>query len=111
MIFFLNLIVLIISLSACQKGSNEVLLSALERRGKIIYLSNCIACHNANPTLAGGIGPDIANSSLDLVRARVMSATYPPNYQPKRQSKIMTAFPQYEKDIPAIHAYLQLFKK
>lgn len=111
MIFFLNLLVLVISLSACQKGSNEVPLSALELRGKTIYLSTCIACHNVNPRIAGSIGPDIANSSLELITARVMRTEYPPNYKPKRQSKLMVPFPQFEKDIPAIHAYLNSFKK
>lgn len=111
MIFFLNLIVLMISLSACQKSSNEIPLSATELRGKTIYLSTCIACHNANPTLAGSVGPDIADSSLELLTSRIMSVTYPPNYKPKRQSKLMTAFPQYEKDIPSIYAYLKTFKK
>lgn len=111
MIFFLNLIVLIISLSACQKSSNEIPLSATESQGKTIYLSACIACHNPNPALAGSIGPDIADSSLELLTSRLMTTSYPPNYKPKRQSKLMPAFPQYKKDIPAIHAYLKTFKK
>jgi mono/diheme cytochrome c family protein len=74
-------------------------------------MSVCIACHNANPTLAGSVGPDIADSSLELVTSRVMSVAYPPGYKPKRQSKLMVPFPQYQKEIPAIHAYLQTFKK
>lgn len=105
------LLTILTSLSACKPGSNEVTYSALEQRGKTVYMSVCIACHNANPTLAGSVGPDIAESSLELITKRVMSVSYPVGYKPKRQSKLMVAFPQYEKDIPAIHAYLQTFKK
>jgi hypothetical protein len=35
-----------------------------------------------------------------------MKISYPPNYVPKRKSKSMIALPQLEKEIPAIHAYL-----
>jgi mono/diheme cytochrome c family protein len=105
------LVLIIASLSACKNGGNEAPLSDLALHGKSVYLSNCIACHNQNPTLAGSVGPDIANSSLELITARVMRAQYPANYKPKRQSHLMIALPQLEKEIPALHAYLNTFKK
>jgi mono/diheme cytochrome c family protein len=104
-------LLILIFIAACKPGSNEIKYTTLEQRGKTVYMSVCIACHNANPTLAGSVGPDIADSSLELITMRVMSVNYPDGYKPKRQSKLMVAFPQYEKDIPAIHAYLQTFKK
>jgi mono/diheme cytochrome c family protein len=110
-IFFLNLIILLVSLSACNKSGNETKISELEMHGKSIYLSQCIVCHNPNPNLAGSVGPDIANSSIELLTARIMKLEYPPQYKPKRQSKLMLALPHLEKDIPAIHAYLKTFKK
>jgi mono/diheme cytochrome c family protein len=101
----------LLSVTSCQKKEESKPLSSLEATGKGVYLSNCIACHNPDPRIAGSIGPDIANSSLELVRARVTKAEYPPGYTPKRDSKMMPAFPQLEKDVDALHAYLNSFKK
>ena len=109
--FFFSLIFLFISLLACQRAGSEKKHSVLEQKGKAVYISQCVVCHNINPTLPGSVGPEIANSSLELIRARVMTATYPTNYKPKRQSRVMLAFPYLEKDIPALHAYLNSFKK
>ena len=117
MIFFRTIILVYIltSLSACQKGSNGVKLPAkpteLEMKGKLVYLNNCIVCHNQNPILPGAVGPEIAGSSLELLTAGIMKVEYPEGYKPKRQSKLMVALPQLEKDIPALHAYLNSFKK
>jgi mono/diheme cytochrome c family protein len=113
MIFYRNLFFLfcIVSLPACKNAGNETKLSALELKGKSAYLANCIICHNPNPLLAGSVGPEIANSSLELITARVMHAGYPAGHKPKRQSRLMAALPMLEKDIPAIHAYLNTFKK
>ncbi|MBC7714303.1 MAG: cytochrome c [Rhizobacter sp.] len=98
--------------SSCQKNSTtEAPLSPLEARGKGVFMSNCIACHNPNPSLDGSIGPAIAGSSLELITARVLTRGYPPGYKPKRTSGVMPDFPQLKNDIPAIHAYLATFKK
>ncbi len=85
-------------------------LTALEARGKSSYMSNCIACHNPDPRLSGSIGPDVANSSFELLSARILRKTYPPGYKPKRETAVMPALPMLENDIPAIHAYLNSFK-
>ena len=110
MILRLLLLVLIL-LSACKKVDNQLPLSPLASRGKSVYLSVCIACHNPDPTLDGSVGPAVAFSSLELITARVMRAEYPSGYKPKRSSAMMAALPMYEKDIPALHAYLNSFKK
>ncbi len=96
--------------SACTK-TNEKPLSALEQKGKSVYMTNCIACHNPDPRYAGSIGPDVAWSSLELITARVVHQSYPPGYIPKRKSGLMPALPFLEKDIPALHAYLNSFTK
>ena len=85
-------------------------LTALESRGKGLYMANCLACHNQDPTLAGSVGPDIAGSSMELLTARVIHRSYPPGYKPKRNSSLMPALPFLEADLPAIHAYLNSFK-
>ena len=75
-------------------------------KGKLVYAANCTACHNADPTKDGTIGPAIAGSSLELVRARVMKAEYPPGYTPKRDSHLMPAQPFLSADVPDLAAYL-----
>jgi len=78
----------------------------LVARGKSVYNSNCIACHNPNPALDGAIGPANAGSSLALLEAKVIHNTYPPGYTPKRTSQAMIALPHLAGDIPALHAFL-----
>jgi len=89
----------------------EAKLSPLAERGKIVYVSNCISCHNQDPRLVGSIGPDVAFSSTELITKRILERSYPANYKPKRESHVMPDFPQLKNDIPAIHAYLNSFKK
>lgn len=95
-------------LISCTK---EEPLSDIAKKGKGVYMANCIACHNPNPRIAGSVGPDIAGSSEELIRARMMSKSYPPGYTPKRNSKLMPELPHLEHDIPALTAYLNSFTK
>lgn len=78
----------------------------LVQRGKAIYMSNCTACHNVEPSKDGSVGPAIKGSSEQLVEARVMRAEYPAGYTPKRQTKIMVALPGLKNEIPAIAKFL-----
>ncbi len=104
--------VLLLPLFSCQKSeqSNKPL-SPLAQNGKAVYLANCIACHNPDPRLDGSIGPSVANSSLELLEARILHRSYPPGYKPKRPTEQMPDFPQLKNDIPALHAYLNSFTK
>lgn len=77
--------------------------------GKNLYTSKCIRCHNANPTKAGIIGPDIAGSSLELITAKTQHREYPKGYIPKRKTKIMPIIKMNENEIKAIHKYLNSF--
>lgn len=104
-----SLLLPVLIFSACTKEERP--LTDLEKRGKTVFVSNCIVCHNQDPRLAGSVGPDIAGSSLELVSARVMHQSYPPGYKPKRATKIMPALPFLEKDLPAVQAYLNSFTK
>jgi mono/diheme cytochrome c family protein len=96
-------------ISSCNKGAPKKELTPLEARGKGVFVSNCIVCHNPNPTIDGSIGPAIANSSLELITHRVLTRDYPPGYKPKRNSEAMPDFPQLKDDVPALHAYLNSF--
>lgn len=103
--------VLSLPLISCQKETaSKAPLSKIASRGKGIYLSNCIVCHNPNPTMDGSIGPALVGSSLELLEAKLVHQTYPAGYKPKRTSGSMPEFSQLKADIPALHAYLESFK-
>ena len=75
-------------------------------RGRAVFLANCVACHNNDPSKDGSIGPAIAGSSKELLEARVLSTSYPPDYKPKRPTKVMPQFPFLKEEIPYLAAYL-----
>ena len=81
------------------------------QRGRVIYISNCVVCHNADPNLPGSQGPPIAGSSRELVEARVLHLAYPPGYTPKRKTHAMRAIPTLAPEIGNIVAYLQAAQK
>lgn len=83
----------------------------LIKKGKTIYQTTCIACHNKDPKLKGSMGPELVGSPIELIQSKVTKGEYPAGYTPKRKTKIMTKFPHLLKDIPAIHAYINSFKK
>lgn len=84
-------------------------------KGKRLYLSNCIQCHNKDPNLKGSLGPEMVDAPLSVMTSKVMTGVYPAvlpaGFVPKRKSKAMRKIPKLEKDIPAIHAWVQSVKK
>lgn len=84
-------------------------------KGKRLYLSNCIQCHNRSPDLRGSIGPELIDAPLEVMRAKVMTGKYPQTlpagFVPKRKTTAMRPIPKLKEDIPAIWAYVQSFKK
>jgi mono/diheme cytochrome c family protein len=91
-----------IALSSC--GGSKPMTPA--QRGRIVYMTNCVVCHNANPNLAGSQGPPIAGSSRELVYDRVMFLKYPAGYTPKRATHAMRALPQLANRIDDLAAFL-----
>ncbi|MGH7864320.1 MAG: c-type cytochrome [Candidatus Binataceae bacterium] len=75
--------------------------------GRVVYMTNCVVCHNSNPNLAGTQGPAIAGSPRELLAARVLTLKYPPGYKPKRTTNAMRAFPQIKGKIDDLYAFLQ----
>jgi mono/diheme cytochrome c family protein len=75
-------------------------------RGRRAYRSNCIACHGFDPALEGTLGPAVAESSRELLEARVLRGEYPEGYTPKRDTALMPPMPYLEEDIDALAAYL-----
>lgn len=106
------LLVTCLTVAACTKKAatpeDPAVASAdkLKSRGQQIYMANCTSCHNPNPKLPGSVGPDIAGSSLELIKARLTSATYPAGYKPKRQTTAMPPFPAIAQESEALAAYL-----
>ena len=80
--------------------------AALAVQGERTYRINCIACHHMDPSQEGALGPAIAGSSLELLRAKVIRNEYPPGYRPKRETQAMVPLPYLERDLPALAAYL-----
>lgn len=79
-------------------------------RGAVIYRTNCIACHNANPNLPGSLGPAIAGSPPELIAARVMHGAYPIGYVPKRHTHIMRPLPWLGPHIGDLAVFLDAAK-
>jgi mono/diheme cytochrome c family protein len=79
---------------------------ALVKRGKVVYQTNCTACHSRDPSQAGPIGPAVTGSSLELLTAKVLRNEYPPGYTPKRDTKAMVPLVHLKPELPAIAAYL-----
>ena len=97
---------LLLSCTKSDQSSSSEEKESLIQSGQVVYKTGCGSCHNMDPTLEGALGPAVADSSLELLQARVVENKYPEGYTPKRKTTLMTAMPQFEKDIPALHAYL-----
>ena len=98
---------LALALACSQSESSDDPQATLVKRGKQVFETNCTACHAFDPTQPGPVGPPIAGSSLELVRAKVVHNEYPPGYTPKRTTKAMIPLTHLEPDVPAIAAYLE----
>jgi mono/diheme cytochrome c family protein len=105
--FFCLAVWVCLAVSACSRDSDKSSGRLSDRdRGRAIFVANCVACHNSDPSKDGPIGPAIKGSSKELIMDRVLRGVYPPNYTPKRQTKIMPQFPFLEQEIPYLAAYL-----
>ena len=88
-------------------GCSESGLSPSAERGRQVYQSQCIACHNPDPAQAGPVGPPVKGSSRELLETKVLKGTYPPGYQPKRPTAVMQPMPQMADNIPPLSEYLK----
>ena len=109
---FIRLVIFLmtVGLSACSKDSDQAAQASKDpdwERGRAIYIANCVACHNSDPSKDGPIGPALKGSDPELIEARVLTSKYPPNYKPKRQTQVMPQFPFLKPEIPYLAAYLR----
>ena len=95
--------------------SSVVLADAVTDKGRRLYLSNCISCHNKDPNLKGAIGPEIVDAPVEVMTSKILTGVYPNplpvGFVPKRKTKLMRKIPQLKNDIPAIYAWVQSMKK
>lgn len=75
--------------------------------GRLVYSTTCTACHNADPSLPGPIGPEVKGASRALLEARVLHGKYPDGYTPKRDTALMQPLPQLATSIDDLEAYLR----
>jgi len=102
---FLLIALSLLTIAACNQES-ESDKNPDAKRGRAVFLANCTACHNNDPSKDGAIGPAIKGSPRELIEARVLYGVYPPNYKSKRPTKIMPQFPFLKNEIPYLAAYL-----
>lgn len=76
-------------------------------RGQQVYLARCTVCHGMDPARDGPVGPAIKGASRELLEARVLRGTYPPDYRPKRPTQVMQPMPDLEPTLPDLAAYLR----
>jgi mono/diheme cytochrome c family protein len=88
-------------------GCERETLSPEAERGRLVYNSQCTACHAFDPSQPGPVGPEIKGSPRELLEAKVLQGTYPPGYRPKRPTRVMPPQPQLAPDLPALAAYLK----
>lgn len=102
---------LLLAAGGCSKSDDAGGQAALVRRGKSVFQSTCTSCHARDPNKPGPVGPPIAGSPLELLRAKVLHGQYPSGYKPKRDTRAMPPLPYIEPDLPAIAAYLKSVKR
>ena len=88
-------------------GCSQETLGPEAQRGRQIYQAQCIACHNPDPAQPGAVGPEVKAASEELLRAKIVSGSYPSGYKAKRPTQIMQPMPQLAPDVPALAAYLR----
>ncbi|MBI4608548.1 MAG: cytochrome c [Candidatus Rokubacteria bacterium] len=76
-------------------------------RGRQVYLTQCTACHNPDPSKPGSLAPPVKGSSPVLLEARLVRGMYPPGYKPKRESSVMQPMLHLAPAIPDLAAFLQ----
>lgn len=106
LIWILSFLILASGCTKKEDGPPPSSLEALLKKGRTAYFSRCIACHNLDPHKPGSLGPEIHGSSLELLRFRVLEGKYPPGYKPKRETHLMAPIKDAEKDLEAIHVFL-----
>lgn len=76
-------------------------------KGRQIWLAQCVACHNSDPSKAGAVGPAVKGALPELVEGKLLRGVYPPGYTPKRPTNIMPQRPDLAASVPDLAAFLR----
>jgi len=87
-------------------GESEESGDPVVARGEKIYRNVCVVCHDADPNQSGPLGPAIADTTRELLEAKLLRGEYPAGYAPKRNSQQMPRFEFLEPDLDDIAAFL-----
>ena len=79
--------------------------------GKALFISKCTQCHNKNPSKPGSVGPDIADSSFELLKLKTQQRKYPAGYKPKRKTLVMPIIKLTDAQIESMRVYIAKFRK
>lgn len=108
-IVLLFTLVLVVELDGCKNKKQVVTRyspSALALRGRVVYQTQCSACHHSNPKKTGAIGPEVFGSSRELLESKLLRGEYPIRYKAKRNTHAMPVLPHLKNEIVSIHAFL-----
>lgn len=94
------------TLAACSQGGEAGSSGSESELGRRVYRNICTACHNADPTRDGSLGPAVAGSSRELLEGMIVTGEYPPGYTPKRPTQAMPRYPHLEPHLDALAVYL-----
>ena len=103
--FLINLLFFLSSCSDSKEYSESYL------KGKKVYQSQCVKCHNTNPSKIGILAPDIAGSSLQTIESMLLNGRPPEGQTPKWTHVEMDPLPHLIEEAPYIFEYIDSFKK
>ena len=69
-------LIIVLLMMSCTKPKPT---DPLVQKGRTVYQAKCIVCHNADPKLAGALGPEVKGASLELLNLRIKEGIYPQN--------------------------------
>src|SRR3989338_6030015 len=93
-------------ITACAQESLSIKPEDLPKRGRSIYLAQCISCPAPAPARDGPMGPAVKGASRKLLEARLLQRAYPAGYTPKRTTHVMPAMPHLQGELDALAAFL-----
>src|SRR5262245_63382197 len=70
---FLLIVLLTLAVGACSKESEQSGESPDWKRGRAVYVDNCVACHNNDESNDGSIGHDVKGQQPELREYRVVN--------------------------------------
>lgn len=73
--------------------------------GKDVFELHCLGCHGEKGV--GNFGPNIQNSSEELIKLKTQEGKYPKGYKPKRDTTLMPIIKLSSDEIKALNKFLK----